>query len=114
MHAPRFRIKTLAKQQDTCELQGMKFDLFVEVDLQTFRNAVKTARDHRADCIEIAVYTPAHPSPDPALSTHFFVISYERRRGAVRIRLSIDNRIVGGRRGNAAGYQGDRGKLQGV
>jgi hypothetical protein len=77
VHAPRFRIKTLAKQQDTCELQGMQFDLFVEVDLQTFRNAVKTARDHRADCIEIAVFTPSAPSPDPALATHFFVISYE-------------------------------------
>jgi hypothetical protein len=78
-YAPEFTLKTLAKENDCQGLEGLVYNLFVEIDLDTFRNAVKTARDHKAEILKISVYQPKEdptkPAGGPAIS--FFVIAYE-------------------------------------
>ena len=77
-HQPLCHIKTLAKSQETCQLDELEFDIFVEIELQIFRTTIKTARDHHADAIKIAVYTPKRAEGfSSGLRTHIFVISYE-------------------------------------
>lgn len=77
-HFPKCTFRTLAKNQDSYQLEGQEFDIFCEIDLQTFRTAIKTAKDHHADTICITVYTPKRNPDEPTnLRTHFFVISYE-------------------------------------
>lgn len=79
-HAPSCRIRTLAVPQESCQLEGLVFSIFCEIDLQTFRTTIKTAKDHHADSITISVYKPKRYAPAEVgarrLRTHFLVISY--------------------------------------
>ena len=78
----KFVLKTLAKQQETLDLEGMQYDILTEMDLQNFRNVIKTAKEHRADCIEIAVYSVprelsvASNGFSDSTSQHLLVLSY--------------------------------------
>lgn len=89
--AQEFTLHTLAKENDCPGLTGLEYNLFVEIDLDTFRGAIRLAREHKADVMTIAVYTPkkqqtgsdddkaSSSSRDHSLSTNvsFFVISYD-------------------------------------
>jgi hypothetical protein len=78
-YAPEFTLRTLAKGNDCQGLNGLEYNLFVEIDLDTFRGAVRMAKDHKADVLTLAVYTPKKEkgptSGSPDVS--FFVISYD-------------------------------------
>ncbi len=77
-YTPEFRIRTLAKQADPPRLQPLTYAIFVEIDLETFRSAVKTAKEHRADSVQISVFTPkAGLAPREGAITTFFVVAYE-------------------------------------
>jgi hypothetical protein len=78
-HVPTFRIKTLARTQDCCSLEPLDYSIFIELDLQVFRNTIKTAREHKADTFTISVYTPRATSVggNNGSVTNYFVISYE-------------------------------------
>jgi hypothetical protein len=55
---PKFIIKTLNQESDYNQFTPLVYDLYIEMDLACFRNAVKTAKDHKVDALEISVYVP--------------------------------------------------------
>ena len=73
-YTPTFKLKTLAKESDSIQLRMMDYKILVEIDLQTFRNAIKTAKDHKADCVDLKVMTPKKRCSHR--TTTFFVIKY--------------------------------------
>ena len=86
--AQEFTLHTLAKENDCPGLAGLEYSIFVEIDLDTFRTAIRLAREHKADVMTIAVYTPKkhhHPTGSEDCDHHhfqstnvsFFVISYD-------------------------------------
>jgi hypothetical protein len=74
-YTPTFKLKTLHKAPDTIKLKVMDYKYLVEIDLQTFRNAIKTAKDHKADSIDLKVLTPKTSVGNRTIC--FFVIAYE-------------------------------------
>jgi hypothetical protein len=73
-YTPTFKLRTLAKDADSIRLQVMDYRMLIEIDLQTFRNAIKTAKDHKTDTVDIRVLTPKVRSG--RRTTTFFVIKY--------------------------------------
>lgn len=75
--AQEFTLRTLAKSNDCQGLNGLEYNLFVEIDLDTFRGAVRMAKEHKADVLTLTVYTlkETKNAGGPILS--FFVISYD-------------------------------------
>ena len=73
-YTPTFKLRTLAKEADSIRLRVMDYKILVEIDLQTFRNAIKTAKDHKADSVDFRVFTPKKRSGKRV--TTFFVIKY--------------------------------------
>jgi len=76
-YAPEFTLRTLAKGNDCQGLNGLEYNLFVEIDLETFRGAVRMAKDHKADVLTLAVYAPKKKGPPGSPDVSFFVISYD-------------------------------------
>lgn len=74
-YTPTFKLRTLAKDPDSIRLQVMDYKILVEIDLQTFRNAIKTAKDHKTDSVDLKVLTPKVKKGNR--TTTFFVIKYE-------------------------------------
>ena len=73
-YTPTFKLRTLAKEADSIRLQVMDYKILIEIDLQTFRNAIKTAKDHKADSVDLKVLTPKVRRGNRV--TTFFVIKY--------------------------------------
>lgn len=73
-YTPTFKLRTLAKDPDSIRLQVMDYKILVEICLQTFRNAIKTAKDHKADSVDLKVLSPKRQS-GPRRTT-FFVVHY--------------------------------------
>lgn len=74
-YTPTFKLRTLAKDADSIRLHVMDYKILVEIDLQTFRNAIKTAKDHKTDSVDLRVLTPRVRKSSRV--TTFFVIKYE-------------------------------------
>jgi hypothetical protein len=74
-YTPTFKLRTLAKDSDAIRLQVMDYKILIEIDLQTFRNAIKTAKDHKTDTVELSVLTPKKEQNDRKTTT-FFVVKY--------------------------------------
>jgi len=74
-YTPTFKLRTLAKDPDSIHLQVMNYKILVDIDLQTFRNAIKTAKDHKADSVDLKVLSPKGQK-GPRRTT-FFVVAYE-------------------------------------
>jgi len=72
-----FTLRTLAKGNDCQGLNGLEYNLFVEIDLETFRGAIRMAKEHKADVLSLAVYTPKDKGPPGSPVVSFFVISYD-------------------------------------
>jgi hypothetical protein len=72
---PTFRIKTLDIPSNSLSLQSTTYSLLVEIELHALRDAVKTAKDHKADTMEMKVFTPKIRQSQ-RLST-FFVLACE-------------------------------------
>ena len=70
---PTFRIKTLDIPVNSLALQPKTYGLLVEIELHALRDAVKTAKDHKADTMEMKVLTPKART-GPRLAT-FFVLA---------------------------------------
>ena len=75
-YTPTFKLRTLAKDSDSIRLHVMDYKILVEIDLQTFRNAIKTAKDHKTDSVDLRVLTPRIRKSSSRVTT-FFVIKYE-------------------------------------
>lgn len=82
-YGPVFKLKTLDTRTEKIFLDTLHYSMFIEVDLGTFRNAIKTARDHKADTVMLRVLRPppgesAAPSDPEGQQRHtvFFVIQY--------------------------------------
>lgn len=73
-YTPTFKLRTLAKEADSIRLQVMDYKILVEIDLQSFRNAIKTAKDHKTDNVDLRVLTPKEKQGNK--TTTFFVIKY--------------------------------------
>jgi len=80
---PKFQIRTLAKPLDTISLEDMKFSYYVEIELTTFRNALKTAKSQKAIYIQLCVYEI--PRTRPGEKTIFFVVKYTSERSTAAI-----------------------------
>jgi hypothetical protein len=52
----------------------MDYKILIEIDLQTFRNAIKTAKDHKTDSVDLSVLTPLEKKDGK--TTTFFVVKY--------------------------------------
>ena len=74
-YTPTFKLRTLAKDADSIRLHVMDYKILVEIDLQTFRNAIKTAKEHKTDSVDLRVLTPRVRKSSRV--TTFFVIKYE-------------------------------------
>lgn len=78
-YVPVFTMRTLAILNQSDEiLKPMQYDFYVELDLETFKNQLKTAKSLRADNIKIDVHglrSRDSSCTDPV--TTFFVISYD-------------------------------------
>uniref|UniRef100_A0A6C0C1D3 Proliferating cell nuclear antigen PCNA N-terminal domain-containing protein n=1 Tax=viral metagenome TaxID=1070528 RepID=A0A6C0C1D3_9ZZZZ len=74
-YTPTFKLRTLAKDADSIRLHVMDYKILVEIDLQTFRNAIKTAKDHKTESVDLRVLTPRVQRGSRV--TTFFVIKYE-------------------------------------
>ena len=57
-YTPSFQLSTLDKDNDAVVLEDMGFSLYVEIDLAIFRNAVKTSKDIKAECVNLRVVAP--------------------------------------------------------
>lgn len=73
-YTPTFKLRTLAKEADSIRLQVMDYKILIEIDLQTFRNAIKTAKDHKTDNVDLRVLTPRTRKGNR--TTTFFVVKY--------------------------------------
>jgi len=73
-YTPTFKLRTLAKDADSIRLQVMDYKILVEIDLQTFRNAIKTAKDHKTDSVDLRVLTPRKRVGKK--TTTWFVVKY--------------------------------------
>ena len=74
-YAPCFKLKTLAKNPEPIDLPAMDYMLQVEVGLQEFKNAIKTAKVHGSDTVTFEILqlkNQVGPVKDA-----FFVIGYE-------------------------------------
>lgn len=73
-YTPTFKLRTLAKESDSIRLKVMDYKILVEICLQTFRNAIKTAKDHKADSVDLKVLSPKGQTG--RRRTAFFVVHY--------------------------------------
>jgi hypothetical protein len=73
-YTPTFKLRTLAKDADRIKLAMMDYKILVEIDLQTFRNAIKTAKDHKTEVVDLRVLTPKQKRGNRTVT--FFVIKY--------------------------------------
>ena len=73
-YTPTFKLRTLAKDSDAIRLQVMDYKILIEIDLQTFRNAIKTAKDHKTETVELSVLSPLEQKDGK--TTTFFVVKY--------------------------------------
>lgn len=77
-YTPTFTLRTLAVLDEAEDMMPtMEYELFVEIDLNTFQSVMKTAKNHKADTAEIYVYglrSRAPDATDPIIT--YFVISY--------------------------------------
>ena len=75
---PTVQIRTLARPIETLSLEDMKFSYYVEIDLTTFRNALKTAKSCKAMHIQLCVYEI--PRAHQGEKTIFFVVKFAGER----------------------------------
>ena len=92
---PTFRLRTLAKEFDVLPIRTEQYKFMVEIDLHTFRSAVKTAKEHRADIMTLKVLQPVQKSD--TRRTTFFVVEYaaEEVKSVFPYRSVTDEEIVG-------------------
>jgi hypothetical protein len=75
-YVQEYHIKTLAKEDEYCRIEELDYSLFVEIDLETFRSAVKTAKEHKAELFSMSVLVPKVQKSQTE-TTQFFVLAYE-------------------------------------
>ena len=78
----QFRIQTLDKSIDTLELNDMHYSYYVEVELNAFKNALKTAKNQSAESIQLLIYENEEEAEQGQKSI-FFVIRYRGVRTSV-------------------------------
>lgn len=78
-YIPKSRLKTLYKDAEFVQLKGMVYSLYVDIDLTCFRNSIRTAREHKAEALEIEVRVPRKAAPEETTKkvTTFFIMKYE-------------------------------------
>ena len=64
----------MAKDCEPFKLQPLDYHIMVEIDLQSLRNSIKTAKEHRSENIQIKVLTPKTKRTDR--TTTFFLLQY--------------------------------------
>ena len=75
-YTPTFKIKTLAKENEYFSgIDNLVYPLTVEIETISFRNAVKTAKEHKADHVIIEVSRPKVRRSETH-ETAFFVLRY--------------------------------------
>lgn len=79
-------IQTLDKSIDTVELNEMDYSFYVDVELNSFKNALKTAKNQGAESIQFLIYEVEKMSDyregAPPSKTMYFVIRYKGIRTA--------------------------------
>ena len=75
---PKVQIRTLARPIDSLSLEDMKFSYYVEIELTTFRNALKTAKSCKAMHIQLCVYEI--PRARQGEKTIFFIVKFSGER----------------------------------
>lgn len=79
----QFRIQTLDKSIDTLELNDMHYSYYVEVELNAFKNALKTAKNQAAESIQLLIYETEEEAAEQGQRSIFFVIRYRGIRTSV-------------------------------
>jgi hypothetical protein len=79
-----FSQRTTIRELQDCEdsagcLDSMRYEIYVEIDLTNFRNAVKAAKDHKVQTLQLAVYVPRKDEGMRATSrvTTFFTMRFD-------------------------------------
>ena len=78
----KYCIQTLDKEVDTIPLNDMTYSYYVEVELNAFKNALKTAKNQSVDCIQLLIYENA-PSGLSKERSIYFVIKFKGVRTSV-------------------------------
>ena len=97
--SPNMTIRTLARVNETLELGDMRYDFYVEMDLNTFKNVLKTAKAQKATQIQLCVFEePLAGSASNASSscssekTVWFVVKYESESTSMTV--PFESRIL--------------------
>ena len=77
---PSIHIQTLDKTIDTLELNDMNYSYYVEVELNAFKNAMKTAKNQIADSIQFLIYEIQKETLEKSI---YFVLRYKGVRTSV-------------------------------
>lgn len=80
----KYSIQTLDKEVDTLPLDEMTYSYFVEVELNAFKNALKTAKNQSVDSVQLLVYERESSWPAGAGERSiYFVIKFKGVRTSV-------------------------------
>jgi len=88
---PSMRIKTLARSTEKMELNEMDYSYYVEIELASFRNALKVAKSKKASSIQLCVYEI--PRAQGEEKTIFFVVKFTGENGST-VSFPYESRIV--------------------
>lgn len=80
----KYCIQTLDRDVDTLPLDEMTYSYFVEVELNAFKNALKTAKNQSVDSVQLLIYERASSWPAGAGERSiYFVIKFKGVRTSV-------------------------------
>jgi hypothetical protein len=88
---PSMRIKTLARSTEKMELNEMDYSYYVEIELASFRNALKVAKSKKAFSIQLCVYEI--PRAQGGEKTIFFVVKFTGENTS-SVSFPYESRIV--------------------
>ena len=94
---PTVRLKTLACDKNSVDLPDMTYSFYVEMDLATFKNALKTAKSQKAHEIKLCIYEDIRVgggggSGDQLEKTIWFVVKYDGERTSMS--FPFESRIL--------------------
>jgi DNA-binding MarR family transcriptional regulator len=96
---PTVRLKTLACDKNSMDLPDMTYSYYVEMDLATFKNALKTAKSQKAHEIKLCIYEDVRVggggdggSGEQLEKTIWFVVKYDGERTSMS--FPFESRIM--------------------